>query len=201
MDDCSQIVAVRLELLEVHQQVVSEFWWFFAQHHADFHVVIQLLTPRGSRRRPPDVSHAFHVSSNFARLSPIPGCNTACNIANLRPAVYRAFSATNCLQTWNPFLFGTRCTSLKHRPVVKCRPQGVQCVAQRSDEHGGLVSSRCNIRHRLRFCVLQRFERTFFHKSEAVLELESELQPGSLTVVVRGRSCSKFQYFCNVRRH
>ena len=178
-----------------------EFWWFFAQHHADFHVVIQLLTPRGSRRRPPDVSHAFHVSSNFARLSPIPGCNTACNIANLRPAVYRAFAANNCPQTSNPFLFGTRCTSLKHRPVVKCRPQGVQCVAERSDEHGGLVSSRCNIRHKLRFCVLQKFERTFFHKSEAVLELESELQPGSLTAVVRSRSCSKFQYFCNVRRH
>ena len=37
----------------------------------------------------------------------------------------------------------------------QCRQQCVQCVAQRSDEHGGLIGSRWNLRHRLRFCVLQ----------------------------------------------
>ena len=54
----------------------------------------------------------------LCRFVTILGCNTACNIANLRPAVFGAFSATNCLQTSNPFLFGTRCTNLKLRPVV-----------------------------------------------------------------------------------
>ena len=41
MDDCSQLVAVTLELLGAHPQLVSEFWWCFAQYHADFHIIIQ----------------------------------------------------------------------------------------------------------------------------------------------------------------
>ena len=31
------------------------------------------------------------------------------------------------------------------------------------------------------------------HKEEVVLELDTDLQPGSFIVVIRGRSCSKFQ--------
>ena len=71
--------------------------------------------------------------------------------------------------------------------------QGVQCVAQRSDEHRSLVGSRWNVRHSLRFCVLQKLHVPLVHKSEVVPELEMELQPGPLTVVIRSRSCSKFQ--------
>ena len=42
LDDRSQLVVVTLELLRVHQQVVSEFGWRIAQHHADYDIVIQL---------------------------------------------------------------------------------------------------------------------------------------------------------------
>ena len=38
LDDSSQFVAVTLELLRVHQKVVSEFSWCFAQHHTNFTV-------------------------------------------------------------------------------------------------------------------------------------------------------------------
>ena len=48
----------------------------------------------------------------------MPACNPACNIANLRLGVLGAFSSTKALQASNPFLFGTRCTSLKLRPLV-----------------------------------------------------------------------------------
>ena len=36
---------------------------------------------------------------------------------------------------------------------------------------------------------------------EVVLELETELRPSSLTIVIRSRSCSKFEDFCHVCRH
>ena len=42
LDDCSQLVVVPLELLRVHQQVVSEFGRCLSQHHTDFHIIIQL---------------------------------------------------------------------------------------------------------------------------------------------------------------
>ena len=81
------------------------------------------------------------------------------------------------------------------------QPQTSSRVAQRSDEHGGLVGFRWNLRHKLRFCVLQKLYAPLVHKSEVVLELATELQPSSLIIVVRSRSCSKFQDFSNVRRH
>ena len=40
--DCSQLVVFTLELLRVHQQMVSQFLWAFSQHHADLHVIVQL---------------------------------------------------------------------------------------------------------------------------------------------------------------
>ena len=63
-------------------------------------------------------SHDFHVSSNFVGLSLIPDCSTACSIANLRPAVFDAFSVVTCLHASNPFLSDTLCNSLKLRPVI-----------------------------------------------------------------------------------
>ena len=48
-------------------------------------------------------------------------------------------------------------------------------MAQRSDEHGGLASSRWDIRHRLRSFVLQKLYVPLVYKSEVVLELETEL--------------------------
>ena len=81
LDDCSQLGVVALELLRVHQQVVSEFGWCFAQHHADFHIIIQTLTQRDSRRRPPNVP-------TFSTLSQIlPRCHrftAATQLATLR---------------------------------------------------------------------------------------------------------------------
>ena len=56
-------------------------------------------------------------------------------------------------------------------------------MAQRSDEHRSLVGSRWNVRHRLRFCVLQKLHVLLVHKSEVVLELETELQPDTESVV------------------
>ena len=61
-------------------------------------------------------------------------------------------------------------------------------MAQRSDDHGGLVSSRWSIRHRLSFCVGQRRHVLLVHKGEVVLELETEVPPGPLIVVIRSRS-------------
>ena len=42
LDDRPQLVVVTLKLLRVHQQMVSQFLWGHTQHHADFHVIIQL---------------------------------------------------------------------------------------------------------------------------------------------------------------
>ena len=42
LDDRSQFVVVTLKLLRVHSQIVSQFLWGLTQHHAYFHVIIQL---------------------------------------------------------------------------------------------------------------------------------------------------------------
>ena len=68
----------------------------------------------------------------------------------------------------HPFLLGTRCTGLKLRPVVSVGNKAIQCVAQRSHEHGGHVSSRWNFRHRFRFCILQMLYIPLVHKGEVV---------------------------------
>ena len=60
-------------------------------------------------------SHDFHCPSNLVGSSPMPSCNTACNISSRRPAALGALSATNCLQAPSLFLSGTRCTSIKLR--------------------------------------------------------------------------------------
>ena len=63
-----------------------------------------------------------------------------------------------------------------------------------------LIGLRWNIRSRSRFCVLQKNHVLLVHKSEVVLELERGFQLESFIVVMRSRSCSKFQDFCHVRR-
>ena len=119
VDDSSQLVVVTLELLRVHQQFVSEFSWCFTQHYADFQIIIRL------RRREflvdvPDV-HVLHASSNFAGLSSIPGCNTACNIANLRPAlpaVFGAFPPPTVSRLRTRFCSALAASNSKLSPVV-----------------------------------------------------------------------------------
>ena len=59
-------------------------------------------------------------------------------------------------------------------------------MSQRSDEHGGLVSSRWNIRDKLRFCFLQKRHVFLVHKCEVDLELETELQPSPLSSLPYG---------------
>ena len=65
-------------------------------------------------------------------------------------------------------------------------------MCEPADEHGGLAGSCWHIRHRLKFCVLQKRHALLVHEGEVVLELKTELQPGSLIVIIRSRSCSKF---------
>ena len=89
-DDRSQLV-VTLEQSRVHG-------WCLAQHHAHCHIIIQL------RRR----QFLADVHLVFPRiLRSLERCR------NVAHSPSGAFSATNCLQTSNPFRFGTRCTSLK----------------------------------------------------------------------------------------
>ena len=80
----------------------------------------------------------------------------------------------------------------------QCGQQSVHCVATRSHEHGRLIKSRWNIRHKLSFFVLQERHALLVLNSEVVFELETELLPSSLVVVIRSRVCSKLQNFCHV---
>ena len=50
--------------------------------------------------------------------------------------------------------------------------------------NGGLVSSRRDVHHCVRLCVLQKRHVLLVHKSEVVFELNTEPQPGSLSVVL-----------------
>ena len=90
---------------------------------------------------------------------------------NIRPTVFGAFLRHQLSPDFEPLSFWHSLYQTQNPSRDQCRQQGVQCVAQRSDEHGGLVSSRWNIRHRLRCCVLQKLG---VHKSEVVLELETD---------------------------
>ena len=82
----------------------------------------------------------------------------------------------------------------------QCRQQSVQCVTQRSDGHCRFFCSCWKVPHCLRLCVLQRRHVLLIHQSEVVLELEAELEPGLLVVVVLDKFRSKLQDFCAVRR-
>ena len=145
-------------------------------------------------------SHAFHVSSNFAGLAPIPDCNTACNIANLRPAVVGAFSATNCLQTSNPFRFRTRCTSLKLRHVVSVANKAhsvwlkVRMSTEASSVPAGTHATGCDSAS-CRSCTYLSF--TNVRQLPSLKRNSSQV----LSSFSYGRSCSKPQDVCKVRRH
>ena len=159
LDDRSQLVAVAFELLGTHQQVVSEF-----RHPA--------LTPRGPRERPSDVP----MLSTFPRT--LPDCRpfrAATLLATLRildPLSLVRFSTPTVSKLRTRF-----CLPLVV-PVSNFVPWSVsptrrQCVAPRSYEHGGLVSSRCTVHHGLRLCVLQQRHVPLARKSEVVLEIEN----------------------------
>ena len=49
-------------------------------------------------------------------------------------------------------------------------------------------------------CVLQKRHVLITHQDDEVLELEMELEPGLVIVVVLGRFRSKLQVLCDVRR-
>ena len=133
--------------------------WFSRRHPA--------LTPQGSRRRPPDVPMVSTFSLTFFKIVKHRESSTR----SLRHVFRHQLSPDfDPVSVWHS-LYQSQTSSLG-----LCRQQGVQCVAQRSDEHGGLISSRWNIRHRLRFCVLQKLYVPLVHKSEVVLELEMGLQ-------------------------
>ena len=75
-------------------------------------------------------------------------------------------------------------------------------MTRSSDGHRLLVRSCRKVRHRLRLCVQQESHVPLIHQGEIVLELETELEPGLLIVVVLDRFRSKLQDFCDVhRRH
>ena len=199
LDDRPQLVVVTPKLLRVHQQMVSQFLWGLTQHHADLHVIVQLC--RG--KVVVDVQLVFPRLPRFlkfAGLSLVPGCSTACSIANLRHAVFGAFSAADCLHASNPILSGTLCTSLKLCPMVSVTTKRTMCVTQLSDGHRLFFRSCRKVRHRLRLCVQQEHHAPLIHQGEIVLELETELKPGLLIVVVLDRFRSKLQDFCDVRR-
>ena len=102
LDDRPQLAVVTLKLLRVHQQMVSQFQWASRSTTLIYTSSSSFDDERFSWTST-SCSHDFRVSSNFAGLSLIPGCSTACSIANLRPAVFGAFSATNRLHASNPF--------------------------------------------------------------------------------------------------
>ena len=119
---------------KVHQQVVSDFGCCLTQHHADFRIVIPaLMSPVSGTHAHAGLLDAFSHLSADSWLA-----TTAGRIC--RPAFFGAFSATNCLQISNPLrkVYSVVPVTSQASSCGLCRPQGVQCVAQRSDEHGGL---------------------------------------------------------------
>ena len=56
------------------------------------------------------------------------------------------------------------------------------------------------IRHCLTLCVLQKRHVPLIHQGEVVLELQTELEPNLLVVVVLDRFRSKLRDLCEVRR-
>ena len=75
----------------------------------------------------------------------------------------------------------------------QCRQQGVQCVTQRSDGHCRFYSSCWKVRHWLRLCVVQELDVLLVHQGEVVLEIETELEPVPLIVVVLDKLRNKLQ--------
>ena len=97
----------------------------------------------------------------------------------------------------------TRPASAPFAPVKassrgQCRQQDIQRATQRSNSRSRFFVSSWKVRHRLRLCVLEKIHVLLVHKGEVVLQLEKELQPGPLVIVVLDRLCSKLQDFCNV---
>ena len=154
------------------------------------------MTPRGSRRRPPGVPMLSTFSLTLPDCHPFPDATQLATTGIFNPLSLVLFPPVTVSKLRARF-----CLALV-APVSNFVPwsvsPGVQCVARRSDEHGSLVSSRCNVHHGLKLCVWHKRHVLLVH---VVLELETELQPGSLTAVVRSRSRSKFEDFCSVRRH
>ena len=158
----------------------------FSHHHPT-------LTSRVSRRRPPDVATFSHASSNVAGLShTFP--------AAIQLATLRIFDPQSLVRFPPPTVSRLRTRFCSALVVPNFVPWS---VANRANGvwFNGLIGSRWNNRHRLGFCVLQKRHVLLVHKSEIVLELETELQPSPLIVVVRSRSCSKFQDFCRGCRY
>ena len=112
-------------------------------------------------------------------------------------------SSTRCLwcvqlsPDFEPFLFGTRCTSVKRRPVVSVANKAYSVWLNVRMSTEGLASSRWDIRHRLRSFVLQMLYVPLVYKSEVVLELETELSSFLYGVGL----AIKFQDFHSIRSH
>ena len=115
------------------------------------------------------------------------------------PAVVGAFSATTCFHASNPFLFGTLCTSLKlgQRSVSPTRRTVCDSTFEWSLQVLLLPLGGSPLFETLR---LQKCHVLLLQQGEVVLELETELEPCLLVVVVLDRSRSKIQDFCDVRR-
>ena len=96
----TQLVVFTLELFSVHQQIVSEFRRCVPFHHADLYIVACFSYTQ------------LGVPTTSTDLRTLPG--DLPSLAGAQPATSRIKS----LQDSNPFLSGTRCTSLKLRPVV-----------------------------------------------------------------------------------
>ena len=153
------------------------------------------------RRHPPHVPTTSASPQTFSGLSLIPSCSTACSIANLRPAVFGAFSAAKL----SPRLEPVFCSAL-FAPVSSFIQWSVSptrrtvCVTQRSIGHCRFFCSCWKVRHCLRLCVLQKRHVLLIHQGEVFLELETELEPSLCVVVVLDKFRSKLQDFCDVRR-
>ena len=102
--------------------------------------------------------------------------------SRLQHSLQHCESSTRCLwrlfrhQLYPDFDVSVRCSLCQSQTSSRgqCRRSGVRCVAQRSDEHGGVAGSRWNIRCRLRFCVLQMRHVLLVYKGEVVVELDTE---------------------------
>ena len=145
-------------------------------------------------------SHAFQASSNFAGLSPI---------SRLQHSLQHCESSTRSLRCvfrhklspdFEPVPVRNSLYQSQASSCGQCRQPGVQCVwlnVRMNTEPSSVPARTVATSSDSAFCRSCTY---LVHKSEGVLELETELQPGPLIVVIRSRSCSKFQDFRHVRR-
>ena len=144
-------------------------------------------------------SHDFHVSSNFAGLSLISTCNTRLAASRSPTLGFRRVLGHQLSPRLIPVSVRRSLHQSQASSSGQCRQRGVKCVTQRSDGHCKFFCSCWKVRHCLRLCVLQKRYVLLIHQSEVVLELETELEPTLLIVVVLNKFRSKLPDFCHVR--